>query len=366
MSELVKLSPKQVRVDGLVTPFFKHKWSSALAQRLDRMDGRTGQPQWRQDVAESAFTQRALVHLEKFVYTTLTPPLKARTFIPTDVKVNPGAEEYNWRRVTRTGIAQLITGPGQDLPRAAMYQDEIPQRLYSLGVEVVYDYFELLAIGMALENNQPIDIVAESVRAALEAIEKRLDYIAAFGTATVGNFISYEDVDVGMTGLLNNPNTSVYTLATGASGSTQWSTKTPDEILYDLNGIVGNQVATTYEVHQPDTIIVPIIQWEQQLTRRMSDVSDTTIIQFFLRSRAESGTPIKLEKWMYNSGVGAGGTDVMIAYKRDPRMLEHVLAMDASPLPTYTQGMTTTQQFVAKTAGLILRYPLSSSIAAGI
>ena len=66
------------------------------------------------------------------------------------------------------------------------------------------------------------------------------------------------------------------------------------------------------------------------------------------------------------AGVGAGGTDVMIAYKRDPRMLEHVLAMDASPLPTYTQGMTTTQQFVAKTAGLILRYPLSSSIAAGI
>jgi len=359
-------------VNGLVPAYTRDRWLAAAAARIggdSRFDAASGRFRARYDAAESAFTTLALTYIDKQVYATLVPPLKARLFIPTQVKGNPGDETYKWHLLTRTGVARLLApGAALDLPRANVFQTEIYQRFYGIGVKVVYSYFELLAIGAALANGQPFDLVAESMRAALEAIEKKLDLIAAFGTASVittGGFGLEVEADVGITGLLNNANATAYTVATGAAGGTAWSTKTPDEVLADLNGIVGGQVASTYEVHRPDTLIVPISQFETQLQRRMSDVSGETILSFFLRTRREAGHQIDVIPWQYATGAGAGSIDVMCAYKRDPRMLEHVLAMDATPLAPSTQGLETEQDVVAKTAGLVLHYPLSVSLSSG-
>lgn len=380
-----------IRVEGLVRPQFVQFWLARLGQSLGggRFDSASGFGArfdaaettiaqralthmgrcvrdgilYRTDAGETIFTQRALTALDPQSYATLIPPVEARTFIPTTVKGNPGDETYLWRRITRTGIARLIApGAALDLPRANVFTEEIYQRFYPVGVKIVYSYFELLAIGAALANGQPVDLIGESMRAALEAVEKKLDVIAAFGTATPPTGYAAEvEGDVGLTGLLNNPNATVYTIPPGASGSTQWALKTPDEILLDLNGIIGGQVASTYKVHRPDTIIVPITEFEVQLQRRMSDVSGETVLSFFVRTRREAGHDVKVLSWQYAAGAGANSSDRMIAYKRDPRMFEHVLAMDATPLTATTSGLETTQPVIAKTAGVIMRYPLSVS-----
>jgi hypothetical protein len=381
-----------IRADGIVRPHFRDQWVTRAATQLGRMDARsTGgyQPRFdgserpyvdialgvmravmtgRMDSAETVFVQRALVFVDNQPFATLIPPLKARTFVPTTVKGNPGDETYLYRRITRTGMARFIApGAGLDLPRSNLYVDEISQRAYPLGVEIVYNYFELLAVGAALANGQPVDLVGENMRAALEGVEKKLDIVAAFGTATPPTgFVLEVDVDLGITGLLNNAYATVYTVATGAANGTAWSTKTPDEVLADLNGIVGSQVATTYEVHRPDTILVPLAQFEQQLTRRMSDVSDTTIIEFFQKTRREMGNPVEIIPWMYMAGAGTASADLMLAFKRDPRMFEHILLMDATPLAPSTVGLETTQPVIAKTVGVVVRYPLSISKGSGI
>ena len=385
-----------VNVRGLVRPHFEQQWSRKAGAQLGRFDSSTGavsvQPQdpreqtlvrhalgvikgvlgARMDAGETIFVQRALVFVDGVPFATLVPPLKAREFIPTTVKGNPGDTVYLWRRMTRTGVARLFApGAALDLPRANVYQEEISQRYYPVGVKIVYNYFELLAVGAALANGQPVDLVGESLRAALEALEKKLDLIAAYGTAAPPGSgaaaMGLEvEADVGITGLLNLSNATAYTIPVGAAGSALWSQKTPDEVLADLNGIVGGQVSATYEVHRPDTVIVPVAQFEQQLQRRMSDVSGETIGSFFLRTRREMGHKIEIHPWYYASGAGAGSTDVIAAYKRDPRMLEHVLAMDASPLPANTQGLETTQPVIAKTAGVVCHYPLSVSLGVGI
>ena len=354
------------RVTGLVQPHFVDRWTRQVGTAMGRFDSKRGVFQARNDNAESAFTERALAEIDKQIYATLIPPLEARTFIPTAVKAHPGAETYIWRKVTRKGIARLVTGTSMDLPRASMFTDEIQQKFYTLGVKIVYNYFELLAIGMALANGQGVDLIGESMRAAMEAIEKKLDYVAAFGTALVSNFTSEVEADVGLTGLLNNVNATAYTIPPGASGLTAWSGKMPDEVLADLNGIVGGQIASTYKVHSPDTVIVPISQMETQLTRRMSDISNTTILEVFLNPRKAMGQPVNVGSWMYATGSGPGSSDLIVAYKRDPRMLEHILSMDASPLPATTAGLETTQPVVARTAGLVTRYPLSQSVGSGI
>lgn len=352
-------------VSGLIRSHFKNQWIARAGSQLGdgRLDSSSGQFRARYDSAETAFTQRALTFIDKQVFATLIPPLEARTFIPTNVRGNPGDETYLWRKYTRTGLARLFApGAALDLPRASFYTEEIYQRYYPVGVKVVYDYFELLAIGSALANGQPVDLVGESLKAALEAIEKKLDIIAAFGTATPPTGFALEvEADVGITGLLNNPNATMYTIPVGGAGSQAWANKTSMEIANDLFGIVGGQVASTFKVHRPDTIIVPIAQFENQLTRPMSSTSQESIISYVQRTWQAMGQPVQILSWMYAAGAGAGSTDRMVAYKRDPRMLEHILAMDASPLAATTQGLETTQPVVAKTAGLVCRYPLALS-----
>lgn len=364
----MRLAEQQTfKITGLVPQGFVDARLFQLGAKLGRMDAQQGRYLARYDDAESPFIAQALRYLDPTLNPTLVPPLLAREFIPTSVKANPGADEYVWIRQTRTGVARLITGGAMDLPRSTIYQETIHQPFYTIGAKIEYSYFELLAMGMAIANNMPIDIVGESLRAAMEAIAKKLDIIAAFGTATPpGSFAIEVEADVGLVGLLNNPNTTAYTVAPGAFGFTQWAFKTSYEVLLDLNGIFGGQVASTYQVHRPDRLLVPVLQFEQQLMRPMTDAGNETILSFFLRTRREAGNPVEVRPWYYMAGAGASGEDLMIAYKTDPRMFEHILSMDASPLPATTAGLVTTQPVVARTAGIVTRYPLSISGGAGI
>jgi hypothetical protein len=350
-----------IRVRGLVNDGFKAAWLARVGPSLQRFDAARGGYQARHDAAETVFTQRALTHIASEVFPTLIPPLKARAFLPTAVKANPGAESYVWRKPTRTGIARLFApGAALDLPVVGLLMEEIPAPFYPVGCELRYDYFELLAIGMSLENGVPVDLVGEKMKAALEAIEKKLDIIAAFGTATPPTgFAAEVEADVGMEGLLNSSLVSQYTIPAGASGHKDWARKTADEVLADLNGLVAFQRASTYEVHYGDTMVIPPSEHQALIGRRLSDVSGESILSFFMRTQREAGYPIQVHPWMYCAGSGSSSSDQVVFYKHDPRMLEHVLAMDATPLEPSKEGLETVQPVVAKTAGLLVHYPLS-------
>ena len=49
----------------------------------------------------------------------------------------------------------------------------------------------------------------------------------------------------------------------------------------------------------------------------------------------------------------------MIAFKRDPRMLRHMISMEATALPQQQEGLVITVPLIAKTAGVVAPYPLS-------
>ncbi len=361
------MSTEKFDATGLVSEDFRYQWLARAGQSLRRLDSR-GQFGARYDAAETVFTQRALTYLSSEVFPTLIPPLKARMFVPTAVKANPGATSYVWRKPTRTGIARVFaTGCALDAPVVGMTMEEITEHFYTVASQLTYNYFELLAVGMALENGQPVDLVGEKLKAALEANEKRLDLIAAFGTATPPNSYGPEvDADLGITGLLNNGSSSVYATPAGAFGSKTWALKTADEVLADLFGIVSYQRSSTYEVHAPDTIVMPIAEFQSIVGRRLSDVSGESILSFFMRTQREAGQPIDVYPWMYCAGAGLATSDMMIAYKRDPRMLQHILSMDNTPIAPSTVGLETNQIVASRTAGLVLQYPLSTTTASYI
>lgn len=315
----------------------------------------------RLDANETGFLQKALTHISLEEHPTLVPPLEARKWIPTVVEGNPGDASYLWRKPTRTGIAQFF-GPGiaRDLPVGGAYVEEINTQYYTIGMKILWDYFELLAMGAAVANGQPFNFIGERLTAALEGNEKKLDLIAAFGSAAVpNNYELFQDADVGLTGLLNNASISNYAIPVGAAGSKAWVNKTADEVLADLFGIVSYQVSTTAKVHTPNTMLLPIPEFQAIANRRMSDISDSTILSFFLKSQKEIGQPIDVYSWQYMAGSGQSSSDQMIVYARDTRMGKHVLSTDKAALASTTAGLVTEQVVYSRTAGWICFYPLA-------
>lgn len=314
----------------------------------------------RRDAGETAFTALALSYVEPFVYETVLPPMKGRDFVPVDTSTPAGAISTRYRLFTRTGVANFVTGSVNDYPSTSFFVKEYAHNFYRIGASYKYTMFDLASAAVAATNGgPPINIDLEDALAAREAIERKLDRVAAFGSTNVG------DPSIGLVGLLNLPNANAYALANGASGYTPWSTKTPDEIVADVTGIIASQVASTFEKFRPTQIILPILQHETIAGRSMGDGRSDTVLSYIVSTREKSGSPIKVSSWQYCSGAGVGGTDVMVAYDPQKRYIRHMISREFQQAPPFIHGFKIDVECVAETAGVISPYPISVSLSVG-
>ena len=312
----------------------------------------------RLDAAESAFVERALLYVESETYNTMFPPLEGRRFVPVDNKAPPGAKFTSYKQYTRTGIARLVTERGQDLPTAGIFVKEFFHPFFRLGMSYEYTLDDLLAAQMSAQNGGPaLNIDLEEAMAAREGIEKKLDNIARVGSA------DGLSPDVGLLGLLNQPNATLYTVANGAGGLATWASKTPDEVIADMTGIVAAQIAATFKVETPDTLLLPITQYETIAGRSMGDGRSDTILSYFLKITRHI---TMIDSWQFLTGAGAGGTDRMIAYKKDPRKVRHLISQEFTQMPPRYENFVFTTECTAKSAGVVCPYPLSVSYGDGI
>jgi hypothetical protein len=316
------------------------------------------------DAAESAFVTRALIWVETETYNTLFPILEGRQFVPTDNSVDPGAKVVAYRQYTRSGVARLVTERGTDLPNVTLFVKEFFHQFYTVGASYQYNYLDLLASKFASSNGGPsMNIDLELALAAREAVEKKLDLICAVGSGSSNGWGIEDEADVGLLGLLNNPNATVYITPVGSGGGTAFSTKTPDEILADLTGAVAAQIQATYKVFTPDSYIFPVGQFEALMGRSMGDGRSDTVLSYFQKTNQHIKN---MGSWLYCNGAGVGGTDRMVAYKKDPRFVRHVISLEFTQLPAQQEGLTYKTPCLAKTAGVIMPYPLSVTYIDGI
>lgn len=312
----------------------------------------------RLDADESVFVERALLYVETETYNTLFPPLEGRRFVPVDNKTPPGAKFTTYRQYTRTGIARLVTERGLDLPTSNLFVKEFSHQFYRLGASYQYTLDDLLAAQFSSTNGgPPLNIDLEMALAARESIEKKLDNIARVGSS------DGLQPSLGMLGLLNQTSATTYTVANGATGSQLWSSKTPDEIIADMTGIVANQVATTFKVFIPDTMLLPISQYETIAGRSMGDGRSDTILSYFLKISRHIK---EVDSWQFLSGAGSGSTDRMVVYIKDPRYVRHMISQEFTQLPPTFENFVYTTSCTAKSAGVVVPYPLSISYGDGI
>ena len=174
----------------------------------------------------------------------------------------------------------------------------------------------------------------------------RLTYDKHMEENTYAGFKRY-----GTTGLLNNADVTITSAAaTGSASGTTFKSKTPDQILDDINtAILAAWAAAEYDRDAiPNHIIMPYEQFNYLATTRVSDLAEKTILAFLLENNVakQNGVDLYIGATSWCKGAGASKKDRMAVYCNK----ERYLAMDE--LAPLTRAMTgpNTEQFCYDTA----------------
>jgi hypothetical protein len=267
-----------------------------------------------------------------------------------DNTVDPGATTVKYNQFDMTGLARVIASYADDLPRAQIKGKEFRQALKSLGVEFGYNLQEIREARFA-----GLPLEARQAMASMRAMEEKIDAIGSLGSSADG-----------LNGFLALANANTYTVPNGASTHPDWARKTGLEMLADLSGIAVVSVDLTNNVEVPDTIILPIAQYNRAAnTPLMSSVGGvtTTVLRHFL----DNNPFVKnVESWYRCKGAGANATDRMVAYRKDPEALQLVIPQEYEQLPIEVRGLEFNVACHARIGGVVAYYPLSVTYGDGI
>lgn len=302
------------------------------------------------DAAGDVFFARQLEFVQSKIYEFEYPELKAYQYIPINYNIPAGAEYVTATGFQSVGRARIINSYADDLPEAGVLGTQLTNPVVSIGTSYRYSHQEIRAAQFA-----NLALPTRLAEAARRANDQKVNDLAISGSNTDG---------VQMYGLTNNPNVPTVTVpADGTGGNTEWSFKSAEQILRDMNLVVNQIVVNSNGVERPNTLLLPLAQYTLVASTPRSPNSDMTILQYFLLNNPF----ITVVDWLPQlAGAGVGGVDVMIAYERN----ENKLAMQI-PLPfTQYAPQERNLEFVipceSRFGGVVIYYPLSIIVGEGI
>lgn len=300
------------------------------------------------DSGESIFFGRELEKVKSKTYDILFPEYKALSMIPLGEETDPGAETIRYESFEDVGIAQILASYGDDVPRADVKGNETRVAVIPLASSYGYNLQEIRAAKMA---GKPL--IQRKANAAKRAIDYKQNLIAFFGDAATG-----------VQGLINNPNIQEYTVpADGTGVSKLWSSKSADLILRDMNGICNQIFSVTLGIHSATDLALPLKQYTQAATTMMGTAALETVLSFFLKTQPFC----KNVTWLNElKSAGAGATDRMLAYMKDPDVLTVEIPQPFEQLPVQELGFEFVTYCHQRTAGVIIYYPLAVCFGDGI
>lgn len=213
-----------------------------------------------------------------------------------------------------------ISGVGVDISK-------IPQPLTPWALEVKYDVLELES---SARLGRPIDEQKYNVM----KLKHQMDideqvYIGDSGLVQYGLMNSD-----GRTG--SDAITNVANVANGAAGTPGWTTKTPAEILQDVNEILVSVWSAAAWAVVPDRVLIPPAQYGYISTQLVSIAGSQSILKYLLENNIvkQSNKPLEIlpNKWSIGTGVGGtvgtiNGHDRMIAYTKDKERVRYPMTL---------------------------------------
>jgi hypothetical protein len=292
----------------------------------------------RMDDAETAVLARQLEYIKAQTYDVLYSKLKAREFIPVSNEVPEGAESMIYRQWDETGSAKLISEYADDLPLVDALAREFVVTFTDLGNAYQWTVRDLKRAAFA---GVPLD--AKKAQAARNAIDRKIDDIAAFGVP-----------EKNLPGFLNHPNVPEIAAVNG-----DWlnPATTADQILADLFHLEQQIITQSKELHEPDTLLLPVAHYGKIATTSYGANSDRTILQYFL-SNAQSIRNV--DRWNKLDEAGDSDAPRAVAYVRSPEVVEFQIPTEFEQLPPQQKNTAYVVNCLARVGGVLFYRPLGA------
>lgn len=333
---------------------------AGMYEELDREMRRDG-IDVRQDASLSVAFARALEYIIRTPYEAEYPELRAKEFIPLLTGVPPAANSFTYRMFNKIGVAAIISDSGNDAPKVDVEGKEWQQPIVTIGASYEYTILDSMRAAMA---NIPLEsFKAEACRFAIEYLIENL--------AAVGN------AGVGLVGLANAPSIlSVTQQSTGgnwmkqiqAIGAAASTNATPpatvvaQAIAADINAMIAKIYTTTLGIHMPTNLLISTPAYiALKTTPARPQYSNDTLLSYL-----EELTGLEIDPWVQLNSAGATPTTDsngvitkgrVIAYKKDPKLLNLVVSQPFTQLPPQPVKMAWEIMAYARTGAVQVRYP---------
>lgn len=260
------------------------------------------------------FLVKQQAYIEPQVWETRYPEVTYQDFVPVDRAAPPWTRTITFYSTDFAGRPKWIAGGADDIPLVGVNRTKYESEVHMAAIG--YDY-SIDEIGTARQAGIQLD--ADRARAARRSYELYMDDVAYIGDTTKA-----------LKGLLNATTPGRADVADGASTNPEWSTKTADEILLDVNNAITGIWVTTKQIGMADTVLLPPDQYSLIATKRLSDTSDRTILDWIEQNNIY--TKITGQKLMIRAnrrlaGLGSGSTDRMVVYRRSPEVVKMHMPM---------------------------------------
>jgi len=284
------------------------------------------------------FLDRQLEYIRPQVFEVEYADIKYPTILPVTSEAGPGAQTFTYRIMDATGDFKLISDAADDLPRADVSQIERSISIRSFGGSFGYTVQELRAAQMA-----NVNLEQRRAAAVRRAYEEKVEAVAMFGEASVG-----------LAGFFNNSTVDVVAADKWFSTSGVTSQDMLDLLNYGVSAIINGSNMK----EQPDTILMPYEDYNTISTRRNSDSSDVTVLEYFMRTNPfiRNIEPIN----QLDADKSTLTKNRMVIYKRDPQKVQLHIPQPLELFPPQQRGLEFIVPAHARVGGVSLYYPKSA------
>lgn len=276
--------------------------------------------------------------------------------LPVTNQLDYRAETFSWRYMTAVGEAKILSNGGQDVPLVSAYVQK------KMGViRTLVDGYEITLEDLEAAQFAGMNISAEMAIVARTVMEETIDRLGYTG--------STED---NLLGFLNLPNVVNDTVLNdgnqnGGTNSTRWVHKTADQIYRDITQFLTRARQATRSIEKPKVLLIPQAQFDRISELVFPANTDRTLLSFILDTQRATPSGIQdIVPVEQLAGAGVGGSDVMIAYQKDPRKIRFEVPLDFEQRPPETITFSTRIVCRSRLAGVILMKPMSVRTATGI
>ncbi len=274
-----------------------------------------------------SFLIRQASLIEPTVYAMRYQEIQYPTLIPVDTSAPEWIQSVTYFSMDGVGRAEWFAGQAQDIPKVGLTRDKLETTVSMAAIGYGYDLEELgtaQLLGMNLN--------ADKATLARRIAEEKIEQVAFVGDAAKG-----------YTGLVNSSAPTATTApADGTSSATTFASKTPTQILRDVNTVLTGIWTGTVGAEMADTLLLPASVLTDLGSRMVSEHNPMTVLEYTQRNyiyTQTTGQQLTIRGvFGHLDTAGASSTKRMVAYRRSPEVVKMHIPMPFRFLPAWQTG----------------------------